>query len=147
MLKLPDWFAARLFGRRLAALVYDCLLLFAVLLFVSLPLTLLSGGAIHSGTAAYQLYLLAVSFLYLGWQWTRGGQTLGMKAWRLQLITAAGTTPDWSQAALRFAAALFSTAAFGLGFIWMLIDQDGLTWHDRWSGTRIRFVGTRVADS
>jgi uncharacterized RDD family membrane protein YckC len=127
--------------RRLAAISYDCLLLVAVLFFASLPLIVVSGGAVHSGHLSYQLYLLGICFLYYGWQWTHGGQTLGMKAWRLQVVDRNDNAPlTWKAAALRFAAAILSLLSAGLGFAWALFDRQSLAWHDRLSGTRLRIV-------
>ena len=72
--------------------------------------------------------------------WTRGGQTLGMRAWRCRLVAADGEPVGWGQTVARFAAALVSWAALGLGFWWALADPERRTWHDRWSGTRIVLV-------
>lgn len=139
-IRRPDFAALRLLLRRLAAMFYDALLLSALLFIASLPLTLLSGGAIHSGTVSYQFYLLTIIFIYLGWHWTHGGQTLGMKSWRLRVMNPDGTTLNWQQALLRFLGAVVSTAVLGLGHLWLLIDAERLTWHDRWSGTRLVLV-------
>jgi len=136
-LAAPDIAAVRLLLRRLAAILYDALLLLAVLFFASLPPILLGGGAISSGNPGYQLYLLAIIFLYLGWHWTHGGQTLGMKSWRLKAVAAAGRPLDWQDSLLRFLAALFSVVAVGIGYLWILVDRDRLAWHDRLSGTKL----------
>ena len=42
---------------------------------------------IAPGTLWYQAYLLAVAFAYYGISWRLGGQTIGMKAWRLRATT------------------------------------------------------------
>jgi len=136
-LSMPDRDAARVLLRRLAAMFYDTLLLIALLFAASLPLAMLNGGAIPGGTSGYQLYLLAIIFVYLGWHWTHGGQTLGMKSWRLQAVTLSGQTLTWEQALLRFVVAMLSTVALGLGYLWLLIDGERLTWHDRLSGTKL----------
>ena len=125
-------------GRRLAAVAYDSLLLTAVFFVataVLLPFT--AGEAIRSGSGWYSVYLVAVSFGYFGWFWTHGGQTLGMRSWRLRLVGAAGNGATWQQALLRFVGAGFSWAAFGAGFFWLLVDPERLTWHDRISATRL----------
>lgn len=137
---LPDVQSTKMLARRLAALFYDALLLIGVMFFASLPVTVASGEAIHSGTLGFQLYLLAIIYIYLAWQWTHGGQTLGMKAWRLRLVTSSGGTVDWPATLRRFFAALLSIASLGLGFLWLLFDKDRLTWHDRLSGTRIELI-------
>ena len=102
-----------------------------------LPFT--GGQAVAPSSRWYQAYLLALSFLYFGWFWTHGGQTLGMRAWRLRLQVcahAAGPVP-WRRALARFLAAGLSWAALGLGFAWALWDRERLTWHDRLSGTML----------
>ncbi len=133
--------------RRLAAMVYDALLLFGVLFAAALPVVAL--GAWYWGAEAFTsdaplanrpwftAYLLAVSYIFYGWFWTHGGQTLGMRAWKLQVLTTTGAPLDWWDAFRRFAAALLSWLPAGLGFIWQLVDRERLSWHDRLSGTRL----------
>ncbi|RME33614.1 MAG: RDD family protein, partial [Gammaproteobacteria bacterium] len=57
--------------------------------------------------------------------------------WGLVLVTAQGARVDCPRAAVRLLAALLSLAPLGLGYWWALWDRDGLTWHDRLSGTRV----------
>lgn len=125
-------------GRRLAAIAYDVLLLVAVLFLATAALLPFSGGeAIGPNHGLYTAYLLAVSFGYFGWFWTHGGQTLGMRTWRLRLVGAGENGATWRQALVRFVGACVSWMACGAGFLWLLVDRDRLTWHDRVSGTRI----------
>jgi uncharacterized RDD family membrane protein YckC len=94
--------------RRLSALFYDLLLVVAlafVATFAMLPLT--HGEAILSSTQgpvahAYHAVLALVVFAYFGWCWTRSGQTLGMKAWRLELQDTTGQRLRWPGAIARF---------------------------------------------
>ena len=62
-----------------------------------------------------------------------------MQTWRLQLETVAGDRPGIMVASIRLAAAILSWLPLGLGFWWQLWDPEGLTWHDRVSGTRLRY--------
>lgn len=87
-----------------------------------------------------QLYLLACPFLFYGWFWTHGGQTLGMRAWRLRLLDTNGKPVSWRRAMLRAAGALVSLLTAGLGYLWILVDPERLAWHDRWSGTRLVLI-------
>ncbi|MEZ5594612.1 MAG: RDD family protein [Gammaproteobacteria bacterium] len=103
--------------RRLAALLYDGLLLFGVIFtgtVVLLPFT--NGHAIEPGNPAYQAYLLGLVGLFYGWCWTHGGQTLGMKAWHIRVQTVQGHMLSWEQAGLRLLCALLSWLPLGLGF-------------------------------
>lgn len=80
----------------------------------------------------------AVTGLYATESWRRGGQTLGMRPWRLQVVGADGTAPARRQLWLRYAVGTLSVLLGGLGLWWALIDRERLTWHDRASGTRMR---------
>lgn len=127
-------------GRRLAAIFYDTWLIIALWL-LGATLDFFVQRALGLGDAPYrlplQLYLAACPFVFFGWFWTHGGQTLGMRSWRIKVLDAQGREVTWRQSIMRVAVALFSSLAFGLGHLWMLIDPDRLTWHDRLSGTRL----------
>ncbi|MHB8453644.1 MAG: RDD family protein [Acidiferrobacterales bacterium] len=135
-------------ARRLAAQVYDALVLTAVLLAATVPFVLLAGGspASPAGRGLFQLYLLAVAFLFFGGFWVHGGQTLGMRAWRLRVVDYAGNPVSWKQALLRFLGALISWAALGGGYLWVLVDHDRRAWHDRFSGTHLVVVPRAIND-
>ena len=124
--------------RRLLAVIYDSFLLLAVLFFataIALPTN--AGAAFEQGNALYSAYLLLASYAYFTWQWKKGRQTLGMRAWRIYLTTATGEALTWRRLTLRFALACLSLAAFGAGFAWALFDPDRLAFHDRFSDTRL----------
>lgn len=134
--------------RRLGAIVYDTLLLIALWLLATVPFVLVLGETNRSAglRLAFQAYLLAVAFGFLGGFWVHGGQTLGMRAWRLTL-TADHPPLNWRKAAVRFLAALLSWACLGLGFWWMTVDRERLAWHDRLSGTRLLLTAKPGAGS
>jgi uncharacterized RDD family membrane protein YckC len=83
--------------------------------------------------------MLLVGFGYFGLSWRRGGQTIGMRAWRLRLVAVGGParTPGWGALVVRYGVAALSLAAFGLGFLWSLFDRERRTWHDIASRTRV----------
>ena len=93
----------------------------------------------------YRVVLAAVIYAFFVGFWTRPGRTLGMQSWGLQLETPEGTKPTFTQASLRFFAAILSWAPCGLGFLWQLGDKDSLTWHDRISGTRLVYYPKQKA--
>lgn len=132
--------------RRLAALLYDSLLLLALWFATAALLLAASGGLLSQPDRPpwllllEQISLLLVTFLFWGGFWTHGGQTLGMRAWRLKLVGDDGSPISWQQAARRCLAALLSLAPLGLGYLWILIDPQRRAWHDRLSGTRVVVV-------
>ena len=122
--------------RRFMAILYDLMLLASVLFCATVLLLPLTGGAaIAGGNPAYTGYLLLWCYLYFTWQWVYGGQTLGMKAWRIRLVSSDGEPVTWLPASVRFILAMLSWLCAGCGFLWALIDTDGKTLHDRGSGT------------
>lgn len=127
-------------GRRLLAIVYDGVVLIALLLIASVPVVLLTGGAQDDSRlyrAALQVYELLVGFAFFGGFWHFGGQTIGMRAWRIRVVDEQGDSIGWRDAGVRYIVALFSWACLGLGFIWSLFDPEQRTWHDIVSRTRL----------
>ena len=124
--------------RRLGAMFYDLLLLIALLAvattLITLPLGMPEGGYLF----AFQWFLFEIiPLLFFTGFWWRGGQTLGMRAWRLKVVRMDGSPLSWGDALKRHLAALLSCLALGAGFLWILVDRDKLAWHDRLSGTRL----------
>jgi len=126
-------------ARRFGAIVYDSLLVLALLFLATIPFTARRGGepVETTGNLPYQLTLLLVIFAFFVGFWSLSGRTLGMQSWGLRVETAAGHSPSFAQASIRFFAALLSWLPFGLGFWWQLWDKDEQTWHDRLSKTRL----------
>ncbi len=125
-------------GRRLLAIVYDALIVFGLLLLaaaVALPLDFLGQQAFRD--PLFTLYLAAVWFLYEAWCWRRAGMTLGMRAWRIRLVTEHGGTLSWTMCLVRFVAGIAGFAALGAGFFWAFVDPSKRCWHDLASGTRL----------
>ena len=124
---------------RLFALVYDLLPLLGIVFATAAFTLLLRGGTpVEPGSfAAWMELLLMViaAFGYFGLSWRRGGQTLGMRAWRLRVVRTDGGVPAWRALGIRYVVAIASLAAGALGFLWSLIDRERRTWHDMASGT------------
>ncbi len=117
--------------RRLAALLYDVLLSIALAFVATFALLPLSGGeAILTSTQGvtghlYHALLFLLLLGYFGLCWTRGGQTLGMKAWRIRLQADDGRQLNWADAVVRFMAGVAITLMAGAGSVLLLR-------HDRW---------------
>jgi uncharacterized RDD family membrane protein YckC len=142
----PDRWASPSLWRRLAAILYDSALVSAILLMamalVVVPIDLWFGSDNFNASdlRSNPFYLAYLFCIMVGFHilfWMRGGQTLGMKAWRLRVLRDDGQPLQFTDALLRYFAAILSWSVLGLGFLWVLFDQDGLAWHDRISKTRL----------
>jgi uncharacterized RDD family membrane protein YckC len=131
------------FGRRLAALVYDAVLLAALLMvFTGGALFFTHGAAVVSATVGgwvyvYRAGLIGVIAGYYTLNWLRSGQTLGMRAWRLRAVDAAGKPMTLEAAILRCAWGVLAWAPAALGVLWLYWDPEHLAVHDRLSKTRV----------
>ncbi len=124
--------------RRLAAAFYDAFLLIALWAIVALidaVIRDLAGLPYDSRPLRAWLFLTGLGFF--GWFWTHGGQTLGMRAWRLQLRREDGAPLKRLQASLRYALAWPSWLLFGSGVLWCLLDRRRQAAHDRLAGTEV----------
>lgn len=154
-------------ARRLAAMVYEALLVIGLLMVGAF---LYHGATTRTLEGAsqwlFRLYLAAIASTYFIWCWHKGG-TLAMKAWRLRVIQADGRAPGVARAAARLALAAPSVGAAPIGLIglwhsthplasgcavaagalsilWALVDRDGQFLHDRLAGTRLIRIARRA---
>ncbi|HEV8693313.1 MAG TPA: RDD family protein [Lysobacter sp.] len=138
---------AALIGWRLLALFYDFWPALALWMLVSVVFTIgytLSGHGTRENIPPFSALQIAlwlvcwvVSGVYATVSWRRGGQTLGMRPWRLRLVARDGTAPNWASLWRRYAIGSLSLLLGGLGFWWAWFDHERLTWHDRASATRL----------
>ena len=130
--------AAATFKRRLISLVYESLILAAVLFAGTLPAVMLTRTwEPFLARTVLQIWLPALCACFYVWQWRGTGQTLPMKTWKLRLVNVDGTPLSTPRALVRFGAVLASLATLGAGFLWALADRDHQFLHDRLAGTRI----------
>ncbi len=120
-----------------AACVYELLLLLALWMLCTWIFVRLFGDA-TSGHKRYVLqgFLWLVTGVYFVWCWCKTGQTLASKTWKIKLINQQNTMLSTQQAFVRYALVSLSLLVCGAGFIWILIDKDGLFLHDRLLKTR-----------
>lgn len=123
---------------RLAALLYDSLLVLGIWFVIGGISVAINGG---EGVSARNPFLPAILFVVTFWFnahfWRRGGQTLGMRSWRLRLLNDHGPHLSLTQCMLRYLGAIGSILTCGLGYFWLWVDKDNLTWQDRLSDTRV----------
>lgn len=129
--------------RRIASMVYEALLLIGVLFFGFLVPNIVLGmfAEILLPSGFLSLHALLVTAAYFLWFWSRRGQTLAMRTWKIRLASVNGGPPAMDQLLLRFMLAWPSVLFFGVGIVWAVFDRDRQFLHDRLSGTRLVFTG------
>jgi uncharacterized RDD family membrane protein YckC len=137
------------FHRHLLALVYDTFLVVPIIM-VSTALVMMlyvqvvpvntseEVVALPSGLVQTTAVFSVAMFYFIFWR--RGGQTLGMQAWRVKLVNKYGCPATTLQIVLRLMTAIPSYGLFGLGLAWRFIDPSKRYLHDRLSGTRLTSV-------
>jgi uncharacterized RDD family membrane protein YckC len=124
--------------RRLAAALYDAFLLGGVWLFALwLDFMVRAALGLGSNVPLLRAYLFVTGLLFFGWFWTHGGQTLGMRAWRLRVRRDDGAPLGWGTAALRYALAWLAWLPLAAGVLWCLVDPRRRAWHDLGSKTEV----------
>jgi uncharacterized RDD family membrane protein YckC len=126
--------------KQLAAMVYDSLLIFAVLFLGTAIVLIFNQGEAIVSSPMFNLYLILIVFSFYAWFWTKSGQTLGMRVWKIRIVSEFGGNPSWSIAYLRLLFAVLSMACLGIGYLWRLFKP--YTWHDHLSQTLIIDVST-----
>lgn len=162
--------------RRVVSLCYECLLLLAVMLASGALFQLLLGMAGVAATAIagsplwrnlLGIYWLLVVYGYFAWCWHKGGQTLPMRTWRLQLLSRNGGRLSQRAMLVRFLVSLIAYAPLvpvlvwvkhtpgnqwatwlacawaALPVLWSLLDRDRQFLHDRLAGTQIVLLPTQ----
>jgi uncharacterized RDD family membrane protein YckC len=165
--------------RRWASGCYDLLIVLAICIlatFLVMPFTHSRGlesfyAHSYGLKVLYQLGLLALGYLFFGGFWTHGGQTIGMRSWKLRVMRLDGAPLDWYRALLRYLSMLIPWLLLLLGsellmaaahsvdarvwrvsgalallvalaaFVWPAFSPRHLAWHDHLSGTRLVLAG------
>jgi len=134
-------------GGRLVAYLIDCAIPYAVVIMLVVGALLLSGmnppttsgtGSMARIAALFPAVLagFVIIFGYFPFFWTRGGQTPGMRPFRLWVVRDrdGSRVTAWT-AILRLLGMYVVSSVFYLGFIWILIDKRRRGWHDLIAGT------------
>lgn len=126
------------FLKRVASLAYESLLLIAILAVATFVFIALLGDATLPPKRYFlQAYLWLIAGGYFVWCWTRSGQTLAMKTWRIKVVNQSGQAISWQDACMRY---LLATLFFGASFIWAIFDRDKQYLHDRLLGTNLILI-------
>ncbi len=137
--------------RRMAALLYDSFLVFAIWMLLGYLLQLfpgienarvINGQLVTNPYVDYFLFLLMFlsAAAFYCWFWLKSGQTLGMLAWRLRLKSKSNYDLTLRQVFIRWLMAWPSFLCFGLGFFWLYFNKNGGAFHDLISGTKVVLV-------
>lgn len=120
----------------LFANLYDLLLLLAIWFAAALPFVLWQGSNMEENPLiklAFQIYLIAITYVYLSYFWIQSGQTPGLKTWKLQLVTERQNLPNRYHANLRF---FWTILLFPIGWVGLLFGRQQLL-QDRLAKTKI----------
>jgi len=136
-------------GRILAAMAYDSILVIAIWMVVTFIILsffgvenarTLEGEAVVLDPIYKNITFTAMIFsawAFYGWFWTHSGQTLGMQAWRIRVVSKQGQPITVAQSVVRFGAAMVSWLLLGIGYWMMLFNSEKETLHDKVSNTRL----------
>lgn len=89
----------------IAALFYDLILLCAIWFIAAIPFIIWQGSNFQASpvaSLAFQIYLVALTYLYLSYFWINSGQTPGLRTWKLKLVREDGYLLTRYNANLRF---------------------------------------------
>lgn len=127
--------------RRLIAGVYDLLLIAGLWMVCAWVLVLIASlGGLELDRRVSQFVFFFAGLLFYGGFWIQGGQTLGMRVWRIHVRRVDGAPLRWPIALIRYCAGWISLLALGLGMLWALIDAQRRCWHDLIAGTEVIFI-------
>lgn len=135
--------------RRIAAMLYDSLLVVALVAVVNAAalgvVVKLSAGELQvlSPHLVQLLTTLSVAGFFCVF-WCKSGQTLGMQAWRIKLVDFHGQTPSLAKAVVRCIGAALSFTCLGAGYLWCLVDRNKRYWHDYLSRTELVLLPKQV---
>ncbi len=129
------------FFKRILALVYDSLLIGAIVLVLSLLLVFANGGYPESGSLVSFIQFLIILFtgpVFYSYFWTTNdGQTTGMQAWKIKLICIDNNQISLSLAFSRCLVSALSFLFLGLGYLWILLDKKNRSWSDIVTNTKV----------
>lgn len=131
-------FAPASLFRRIAAAVYDSLIIFSFLLLATAVALIAHQGKSFLPIKTYFLtYLFLTTGGFLSWFWQRSGQTLGMLAWKIKVVDQHNQPLTWSKAFMRYIVGFITLGCGGLGILWCLWDKDKQALYDRLTRSKV----------
>ena len=125
--------------RRLGSIAYDLFLVFSFVFFMIGVIVLINDND-EPITTDFLFYFvtLPLIYVYFSVSWVRGKQTLGMRAWKFEIIQKNGSNITYKQSFVRFILAVISLV--GIGFIFQLLNKNKLPIHDYYSKTYLTSI-------
>lgn len=121
--------------KRLLAFIYDGLVVTALILISGLVSSLVAQG--EAPPWLTQLLLVFSVGGYFWWSWHKGGQTAGMRAWRLRLVSCNGEPPTPWSALKRLIVCVLTLAPTGITLLTAWLSPTKQTIYDFLSQTRV----------
>ena len=126
------------FFRRLGSISYDLFLVFSFVFFIAGIVILINNKEPITNNLFFYLLTLPVIYAYFSISWVKGKQTLGMRAWKFEIMQKDGNNITYKQSLIRLVLATISLA--GIGFIFQLFNQYSLPIHDYYSKTYLASI-------
>ncbi len=126
------------FFRRLGSITYDLFLVFSFVFFIAGIVILINNKEPITNNLFFYLLTLPVIYAYFSISWVKGKQTLGMRAWKFEIIQEDGSKITYLQSFIRFFLAVISLA--GIGFIFQFFNKKRLPIHDYYSQTYLMSI-------
>jgi uncharacterized RDD family membrane protein YckC len=125
MNKTPLW-------KHFASFLYDIFPLLGLFIITSLIVAIIrKGNIVAQHTLWFDVLIFSEMTLYYVYSWKIGGQTLGMRAWKIKIVPSdEQANLTWLQALIRFIVGIVSTLLLGLGLFWKLASKNNQSWMD-----------------
>ncbi len=116
--------------RRFASIIYDALLVLAILIVMSIPFFSFNVEENYLLKITMQVYFYFIIQYFFVWFWVNNEGTLGMKTWKIKISCDNGEKISYKKAIIRFNIAIPSILFFGFGFLISLFRKDRKCLHD-----------------
>jgi uncharacterized RDD family membrane protein YckC len=123
--------------RRIASIIYDALLVLAILIVMSIPFFSFNVEENNLLKITMQVYFYFIIQYFFVWFWVNNEGTLGMKTWKIKIVCNNGEKISYKKAIIRFNIAIISILFFGLGFLISFFRKDKKCLHDIISKTSL----------
>ena len=125
--------------RRIAASVYDLLLLLGIWFAVGSFAVWINGGIIQTKWVGPLLVILS-TWIFYGYFWMNGGKTLGMAVWNFEIYSTDGGEITLKKVSIRFFSNIFTILLAGLPLALIYFSKNNLSLSDYLSKTSYKKI-------